>query len=175
MTRSQLNQAVSRATGEDYDLIDHRGFSLVDDELPLQNDDLEALMIDWDEIQLRVTQPSTLHAEEGAISSDGTRVAFRASSHNGEDLWVASVDGSSLVRLTNGNMHPQQIQWSTQAETRTPSATTDRLIGRVCSYPPSSFIRSYRRKSAVDISGFRATSCSQTIAAAFAQAPRSTS
>ena len=51
MTQSQLNRAVSRATGEDCDLIDHRGFSFVDDEFPLQNDDLEAQMIDWDQIQ----------------------------------------------------------------------------------------------------------------------------
>ena len=51
MTQSQLNRAVSRATGEDYELIDHRGFSLLDDEMPLQNDDLEAQMIDWDQIQ----------------------------------------------------------------------------------------------------------------------------
>ena len=51
MTQTQINRAVSRATGEDCDLIDRRGFSLVDDELPLQNDDLEALMIDWDQIQ----------------------------------------------------------------------------------------------------------------------------
>ena len=51
MTQTQLNRAVSRATGEDYDLIDHRGFSLVDDELPFQNDDLEALTIDWDQVQ----------------------------------------------------------------------------------------------------------------------------
>ena len=68
--------------------------------------------IDWDDIHLRVTQPAPLHINEGAISSDGTRVAFRASSHNGEDLWVAAADGSSLVRLTNGNLHPQQIVWS---------------------------------------------------------------
>lgn len=52
MTQTQINRAVSRATGEDFDLIDSRGFSLVDDELPLQNDDLEALMIDWDQIQV---------------------------------------------------------------------------------------------------------------------------
>lgn len=51
MTQNQLIRAVSRATGEDFDLIDSRGFSLVDDELPLQNDDLEALMIDWDQMQ----------------------------------------------------------------------------------------------------------------------------
>ncbi len=68
--------------------------------------------IDWDEIHLPVTQPATMHIDEGAISSDGSRVAFRAASPNGEDLWVAAADGSSLVRLTHGNLHPQQIQWS---------------------------------------------------------------
>ena len=51
MTQSQLNRAVSRATGEDFDLIDHRGFSLVDDQSPLQDYDLEALIVDWDQIQ----------------------------------------------------------------------------------------------------------------------------
>ena len=51
MTQSQLNRAVSRATGEDFDLIDHRGFSLVDDQSPLQDDELEALIVDWEQIQ----------------------------------------------------------------------------------------------------------------------------
>ena len=51
MTQSPLNRAVSRATGEDCDLIDHRGFSLVDDQSPLQDYDLEALIVDWDQIQ----------------------------------------------------------------------------------------------------------------------------
>ena len=51
MTQSQLNRAVSRATGEDCDLIEHRGFSIVDDEMPLQDDDMEALIVDWDRIQ----------------------------------------------------------------------------------------------------------------------------
>ena len=51
MTQSQLNRAVSRATDEDCDLIDHRGFSLVDDESPVQDDDMEALIVDWDQIQ----------------------------------------------------------------------------------------------------------------------------
>ena len=44
MTQSQLNRAVSRATGEDFDLIDRRGFSLVDDESPMQEDDMLALV-----------------------------------------------------------------------------------------------------------------------------------
>ncbi len=51
MTQSQLNRAVSRATGEEYELIEHRGFSLVDEESPLYEDDLEALFVDWDRIQ----------------------------------------------------------------------------------------------------------------------------
>ena len=51
MTQSQLNRAVSRATGDDFDVIDRHGFSLVDDESPIQVDDLEALTLDWDQIQ----------------------------------------------------------------------------------------------------------------------------
>lgn len=51
MTQSQLNQAVSRATGDDFDVIDRRGFSLVDDECPVQEDDMLALIVDWDRIQ----------------------------------------------------------------------------------------------------------------------------
>ena len=51
MTQSQLNRAVSRATGDDFDVIDSRGFSLVDEDAPLQDDDLEALIVDWDHIQ----------------------------------------------------------------------------------------------------------------------------
>lgn len=79
---------------------------------PSPPDALASPDIDWDDIHLRVTQPSTLQINEGAISTDGTRVAFRATSHNGEDLWVAAADGSSLTRLTNGNLRPQQIHWS---------------------------------------------------------------
>ena len=51
MTQAQLNRAISRATGDDFDVIDRHGFSLVDDECPVQEDDLEALIIDWDQIQ----------------------------------------------------------------------------------------------------------------------------
>ena len=55
MTQSQLNRAVSRATGDDFDVIDRHGFSLVDDECPVNNDDLEALIVDWDQIQAEQT------------------------------------------------------------------------------------------------------------------------
>jgi tricorn protease len=68
--------------------------------------------IDWDDIYLRVEQPVPMHVEEGAISADGARVAFRAVSQGGEDLWVASTDGSRVSRVTTGNQRPQQITWS---------------------------------------------------------------
>ena len=55
MTQSQLNRAVSRATGEDFDVIDRHGFSVVDDECPVQEDDLLALVVDWDRIQAEQT------------------------------------------------------------------------------------------------------------------------
>lgn len=55
MTQSQLNRAVSRATGEDFELIERRGFSIVDDEQPIQDDDLAALVVDWDQIQAEQT------------------------------------------------------------------------------------------------------------------------
>jgi tricorn protease len=74
--------------------------------------------IDWDDIHLRtkLATPGLL-VEEGAISPDGSKVAFRAvirSVDGGvtDDLWVASSNGEQLSRLTNGNTQPQQIQWS---------------------------------------------------------------
>jgi tricorn protease len=67
--------------------------------------------IDWDDIHLRVFQPTTTPAEEGSISPDGTRIAFR-SQQNGDDLWIASVDGKEVNRLTTGNVKPTQITWS---------------------------------------------------------------
>jgi tricorn protease len=71
-----------------------------------------AIEIDWDDVHLRVKQPSPLPAEEGAISPDGRRVAFRSITSSGDDLWVANSDGGHLLRLTTGHLRPQQIQWS---------------------------------------------------------------
>ncbi|MBV9122368.1 MAG: PD40 domain-containing protein [Planctomycetes bacterium] len=68
--------------------------------------------IDWDDIHLRVEEPAPMAAEEGAISPDGTKVAFRSAGLTGDDLWVASTSGSSVRRLTHGNFRPEQIQWS---------------------------------------------------------------
>lgn len=73
--------------------------------------------IDWEDVHQRVSQPAPLSAQEGAISPDGNKVAFRSLGVSGPgkvegDLWVANTDGSQLTRVTTGNMLPQQIQWS---------------------------------------------------------------
>jgi tricorn protease len=67
--------------------------------------------IDWDGIHLRVKQPAPMSARECAISSDGSKIAFR-STQDGDDLWVANSDGGQIVRVTTGNTKPTQIQWS---------------------------------------------------------------
>src|SRR5439155_4788351 len=68
--------------------------------------------IDWEDIHLRVEEPAPMPISEGAISPDGSKVAFRARSTGGDDLWVASTSGGQLTRVTTGNLRPQQIQWS---------------------------------------------------------------
>ena len=55
MNQAQINRAVSRATGEECEVIQRRGFSLVDDEPPLDDADIEALIVDWDQIQAEQT------------------------------------------------------------------------------------------------------------------------
>jgi tricorn protease len=72
----------------------------------------ESKDFDWDDIYLRVERAAPLPVEEGAISPDGNRVAFRSTGSSGDDLWVAASNGSQLSRLTTGNLRPQQIQWS---------------------------------------------------------------
>jgi tricorn protease len=68
--------------------------------------------LDWDDIHLRVKQPSPMAISECAISGDGTRIACRATVDGQTDLWVASSDGGQVVRLTTGNTRPSQIAWS---------------------------------------------------------------
>jgi tricorn protease len=68
--------------------------------------------IDLDDIHLRIERPAMLSVEsDGAISADGTQVAFRSVS-NGDDLWVVTADGKSLNRLTSGNQRPRHITWA---------------------------------------------------------------
>src|SRR5262249_5434430 len=67
--------------------------------------------IDWDEIHLRAEQVSPLNGAAGAVSPDGSKVAFRSiSTSNGDDRWVAM--GGSVTRLTHGDLRPQQITWA---------------------------------------------------------------
>ena len=69
--------------------------------------------IDWDDIHLRVKTPaSMMNTNECAISPDGSKIAFRASVDESEDLWIASTDGGSVQRVTTGNLKPAQITWS---------------------------------------------------------------
>jgi tricorn protease len=68
--------------------------------------------IDWEDIQLRARLVAPMSASEGAISADGSKVAFASSGATGSDLWVASSSGGQLVRVTNDHPSPSQIQWS---------------------------------------------------------------
>ncbi len=68
--------------------------------------------IDWDNIHLRVTQPANMAISQCAISTDGTKIAFRATSEGVDDLWLAKVDGGSVQRITTGGLKPTQIMWS---------------------------------------------------------------
>src|SRR5262249_47715690 len=68
--------------------------------------------IDWEDIHLRVSQPTLMPVLEVAIANDGSKVAFRGRMGDSDDLWVANSDGSQLTRLTTGNTRPTQIQWS---------------------------------------------------------------
>jgi tricorn protease len=62
--------------------------------------------IDWDDIHLRVDRIGP-PASKVAISKNGRMVAFRS----GNDLWVASVDGSGVSRLTT-NTGANNFQWT---------------------------------------------------------------
>lgn len=71
MTKSQLHRAVARATGDDCEVIMYRGFSLVDEESPLHDDDIEALIADWDQIEAEeITSPY----RQGITDATGNRV-----------------------------------------------------------------------------------------------------
>jgi tricorn protease len=67
--------------------------------------------IDWEDIHLRVVRAAGISAETAAISPNGQHVAFRHKG-TGDDLWLASSTGTSLIRLTTGDQAPRQITWS---------------------------------------------------------------
>lgn len=72
--------------------------------------------IEWEDIHLRVNKPANMPAYQwGAISADGTQVAFRSRSDGQEDLWAASSTGGSVTKLTTGGQQPRLIRWSKKA------------------------------------------------------------
>ena len=79
---------------------------------PASTGTLFSTEIDWENIHLRVKHPAALNISECAISSDGSKIAFRANVDDIQDLWLANADGGSVMRLTTGNLKPTQIAWS---------------------------------------------------------------
>ncbi|HEV3438835.1 MAG TPA: S41 family peptidase, partial [Gemmata sp.] len=67
--------------------------------------------IDWDDIHLRTERPTAMSADDAAISPNGQQIAFRHSG-TGDDLWVASSNGSNVTRLTLSGQSPRNIRWS---------------------------------------------------------------
>jgi tricorn protease len=67
--------------------------------------------IDWDDIHLRADRAAAMSADSTAISPNGQQIAFRHSD-SGDDLWVASANGSSVTRVTLSNQAPKRIRWS---------------------------------------------------------------
>jgi hypothetical protein len=67
MTQTELHHAISRATGDDSATIAARGFSLVDEDAPLADDDLEALIVDWDSLQAE--RNTAVLAPRGAVAA----------------------------------------------------------------------------------------------------------
>ncbi len=71
--------------------------------------------IDWDDIHARVERPGNNLANEGTISPNGRWIAYRGTS-GGDDLWLVSVDGSVMQRLSTGNTAPRLIRWAKNSQ-----------------------------------------------------------
>ena len=54
MLQAALNQAVARSTGDDCDVINRRGFSLVESASAIDESDFDALVADWDFLQQEI-------------------------------------------------------------------------------------------------------------------------
>lgn len=74
----------------------------------------QRLPIDLDDIHLRVRRVTAMSSDESeaVIRPDGRYVAFRSNALGGDDLWLASVTGEQVFRLTVGNVRPRQITWT---------------------------------------------------------------
>ena len=67
--------------------------------------------IDWDDIHLRADRAAGMSADAVSISPNGSQIAFRHS-NNGDDLWVANSNGSSVTRVTTSGQAPKYIRWA---------------------------------------------------------------
>jgi tricorn protease len=110
------DRAISATNGNKLGFISQRhdsmGMYVLSLQKPAASGAPESKEFDWDDIHIRVERAAPLSVEEGAISPDGNRVAIRSTGSSGDDLWVAASNGSQIQRVTTGNLHPQQIQWS---------------------------------------------------------------
>ena len=72
------------------------------------------LSIDFNDLHLRVVRSTPLSSNESevALKPDGSMVAFRSNALNGDDLWLATITGSRITRITTGKLKPRQIRWT---------------------------------------------------------------
>ena len=69
---------------------------------------LDSGAIDFEEIHTRVSAVGSMNTTDAAISPGGSKIAFRS----GDELWVASVTGGLVTKLSTGTVKPQGIYWS---------------------------------------------------------------
>jgi tricorn protease len=72
--------------------------------------------IDWDDIHLRVERPGNNLASEGTISRNGRWIAYRSFFNGSDDLWLVSVDGFVMQRLSTGSAQPRLIRWQKNSQ-----------------------------------------------------------
>ena len=72
--------------------------------------------IDWEDIHLRVERPGGNVASEGTIARNGRWIAYRAGVGD-DDLWLVSVDGSVMQRLSYTRAQPHLIRWTKSSQT----------------------------------------------------------
>jgi len=86
------------------------GLFVVEMQKPAANGkiNLEPGIIDFDEIHSRVTGVGSMNTTDAAISPSGSKIAFRS----GDELWVATVAGGQVTKLSTGLAKPQNIYWS---------------------------------------------------------------
>ncbi|MCS7166181.1 MAG: S41 family peptidase [Gemmatales bacterium] len=81
---------------------------------PTEKPAQKPLVIDLEDIHLRVQRITNMSSDEyeAVIRPDGGLVAFRSDALGADDLWLATVTGGQLLRLTTGNLRPRQITWT---------------------------------------------------------------